>query len=145
MLGNGSGRRADTRNNQVRRVGALAVFILVVVAVGFGASGDPVAIGNSVGAYHSNHDGAQGAAYGGPISMNWLRDFLRRPSPAYDKYATAMRLTNEVEQTMRSRSASPDPFRSLMAELWLQHHDVALVADSFQSHQESRIYKGPPE
>lgn len=77
--------------------------------------------------------------------MSWFRNFLGRvESPdVYDKYAKAMVLTNEVERTMRERSASPDPIRALLAEIWLQHHDVALVAESFEAHQESRIYKGP--
>lgn len=76
--------------------------------------------------------------------MAWILEKLAPPrSKAEEKYARAMILTNEVEQKMRERSASPDPIRALLADMWLQHHDTALVADAYEAAQESRIFKGP--
>lgn len=75
--------------------------------------------------------------------IRWIRDRMAKRSPVDEKYARAMILTNEVEQTMREKAASPDPFRSLLADMFLQNHDVPLIADAFEAIQESRIFKGP--
>jgi hypothetical protein len=75
--------------------------------------------------------------------IRWIRARMANRSPMDEKYARAMILTNEVEQTMREKAASPDPIRALLADMFLQNHDVALVADAYEMMQESRIFKGP--
>lgn len=75
--------------------------------------------------------------------IGWIRDRMAKRSPADEKYVRAMILTNEVEQKMRERAASPDPIRALLADMFLQNHDIALVSDAFEAMQESRIFKGP--
>lgn len=78
--------------------------------------------------------------------IEWFKQLaLPRRSAADEKYAQAMMLTNEVEKRMQDHASSSDPFRAVMAEIWLQNHDTTLVSDSFEIHQESRIYKGPPK
>lgn len=77
--------------------------------------------------------------------VRWVRERLAPRAPHDEKYRHAIALTDELTEAMRERAASPDPFRALMADLFLQHHDIALIADAFQISQESRIYKGPPE
>lgn len=76
-----------------------------------------------------------------------LARWLAPPAPSVDdsKYQRAMELTSGVIEKMRERSVSPDPFRSLMADLWSQKHDIALVADAFEAAQEARIFQGPPD
>ncbi len=61
------------------------------------------------------------------------------------KYERAMQLSDEVVAKMRERTASPDPFRSMMADIFFQHHDIALIADAFEAQQEAKIYKGLAE
>lgn len=75
--------------------------------------------------------------------VNWVRDTLAPRTVRDDKYEQAISLTDEVTEKMRERARSPDPFRALMADLFLQHHDIALVADAFEASQESKIYRGP--
>jgi hypothetical protein len=76
------------------------------------------------------------------IVVDWVLEKLAPRPPHDDKYERAIALTDEVTEKMRERAASPDPFRSLMADLFMQHHDIALVADAFEVAQESRIYQG---
>lgn len=75
--------------------------------------------------------------------IDWLCSRFSRPRGFDGKYARAMALTSEVEEKMRERAASPDPVRAMLADMWFQNHDVALVADAYEASQESRIYKGP--
>lgn len=76
--------------------------------------------------------------------MNFVQWFSGKPAhQTNEKYEHAIRLTDEVTDKMRERAASPDPFRALMADLFLQHHHIALVADAFEVSQESKIYRGP--
>lgn len=80
--------------------------------------------------------------------FNWVRGRTTRASSTNGgdisdaKFHRAMELADEVTTKMRERAASPDPFRALMADLFLQHHDIALVADAFEAAQEANIYKG---
>ena len=77
--------------------------------------------------------------------IGWMRGlFASRPS-ANDRYRRAVELTDELTETMRERSASPDPFRALLADMFLQHHNIPLVADAYEASQESRIHEGPPK
>lgn len=71
---------------------------------------------------------------------SWAR--LGKGSASNPKYQRAIDLTDEVIEAFRDRAKSPDPFRAVLADLFLQHHDIALVADAFEASQESRIYKG---
>lgn len=71
-----------------------------------------------------------------------LRSWLFR-SNGHDKYSRAISMADEVTELMRERSKSADPFKAVLADLFFQAHDTALIADAFEASQESRIYKGP--
>ncbi len=70
-----------------------------------------------------------------------------RPSDdgSTEKYHTALALTEEVTDKFRERAASPDPFRALMADLFLQHHDIGLLTEVYEASQEAKIFHGPPD
>lgn len=72
---------------------------------------------------------------------SWARGLTGTPRES--NYQRALDLTDEVITAFRERAASPDPLRAVMADLFLQHHDVALVAEAFEVSQEAKIYKGP--
>lgn len=67
-----------------------------------------------------------------------------REASASTKYDIAMRTADETIQRLRAARESKDPIRALLADVFFQHHDTALVADAYEASQESRIYKGPP-
>lgn len=69
--------------------------------------------------------------------FNWSRP---RPST----YDLAMRTADETIQRLRAARESNDPIRALLADVFFQNHDTALVADAYEAGQESRIYMGPP-
>jgi len=75
----------------------------------------------------------------------WLMDRLAPPAPPADPtFDAAMQITDEVTEIIRERKKEFHPFRSILAELLLrqQHLDPALIADAYEAHQESRIYRG---
>lgn len=74
-----------------------------------------------------------------------LRSWLLGEANGFDKADEAISLADELTAQMRERTASPDPIRALLADMYLQRHDVALVADAFEAAQESRIFHGPPK
>lgn len=75
---------------------------------------------------------------------HWLREKLAPGVSATDaKFQRALAATEEVTEAMREKAASPDPIRALLADMFLQNHDIALVADAYEASQEARIYKGP--
>ena len=127
---NRNGRARDPRDYKIRRVGAFSLSVLAVVAIGRGTSGLAGQVGESFRAHHHYHDRTERAPnrQQGSSVIGWIRNKMSSPRPSHeDKYAQAMILTNEVEQKMRERAASPDPFRAVMADIWIQRHDVALV------------------
>lgn len=68
--------------------------------------------------------------------FNWSS---RQPS----KYDLAMKTADETIKRLRAARESNDPIRALLADVFFQNHDTALVADAYEAAQESRIYQGP--
>lgn len=77
---------------------------------------------------------------------NRIRQFWNPPppDPSDEKYHRAVELSDELIKTMREQNESSDPFRALLAGLFLQHHDPKLVADAYEISQEAKIFRGPP-
>ena len=74
-----------------------------------------------------------------------LRSWLFGSSHGHDKYDQAIDLADELTQKMRERANQRDPFKAVLADLFFQVHDPALIADAYEASQESRIYKGPEQ
>lgn len=72
-----------------------------------------------------------------------LRSWLLGSSNGHDKYDQAIDLADELTEKMRERVNQRDPFKAVLADLFFQAHDPALIADAYEASQESRIYKGP--
>jgi hypothetical protein len=72
-----------------------------------------------------------------------LRFWLFGPTSDPDNYSRAIKLADEVIQSMRERANQRDPLKAVLADLLFQQHDPALVADAYEMSQEARIYKGP--
>jgi hypothetical protein len=71
-----------------------------------------------------------------------LRSWLFGEDAGNEKYERAISLADEVTRLMRSREVQRDPFKVVIAELFFQTHDPALIADAFEISQEARIYRG---
>lgn len=72
-----------------------------------------------------------------------LRSWLFGKNNGHGKYEQAIDLSDELIKKMRERANQRDPFKAVLADLFFQQHDPALIADAFEVSQESRIYKGP--
>lgn len=68
---------------------------------------------------------------------------LGRPEPS--KFEEASRIADETINHLRQARKSHDPIRALLADIYFQNHDTALIADAYEMSQESRIYKGNGE
>lgn len=66
---------------------------------------------------------------------------LGKPTPS--KYEEASRVADETIDHIRRARESRDPIRALLADIYFQNHDTALISDAYEMSQESRIYKGP--
>ncbi len=71
-----------------------------------------------------------------------LRRWLFGEPEGRAEFRRAIALADEVAQIMRDRAVRRDPLKAVLAELFLHHHDPALIADAFEMSQEARIYKG---
>ena len=71
-----------------------------------------------------------------------LRSWLFGEDGLSEKYERAISLADEVTMLMRSREVQRDPLKVVIAELFFQTHDPALIADAFEMSQEARIYRG---
>lgn len=80
--------------------------------------------------------------------IRWIKSLLapRLPEPPDVKYEKAISLADEVTVKMRERANSIHPFRSALSDMLLGHApaDPVLMADAYETLQESRIYRGPP-
>lgn len=60
----------------------------------------------------------------------------RQLSPGEAAYRRAMAETGELIERMRKASASGDPIRGVMADLWFQRHNVPYVTTIFEANAE---------
>lgn len=74
-----------------------------------------------------------------------LRSWLLGKSNGHRKADEAINLADELTMKMRERANQRDPFKAVLADLFFQSHDPALIADAYEASQESRIYKGPQQ
>ena len=135
------------------RMGIITLLVLVVLAGEVGATGQRFQAREIIGAYASviNTSGCLGFGQAiGSNMKNWLQQLnpFQRPAKT-GKYEKAMALADDIEKKMQERSASVDPFRAVMADIWFQHHDgknnkgdTVLMTDAYQMAQESHICKG---
>jgi hypothetical protein len=56
-------------------------------------------------------------------------------------YQQAMAASDDLIAKMRERSASPDPMRSIMADIWSQNHNVPYMTTIYESVQEMNVVK----
>lgn len=77
------------------------------------------------------------------------RIFSLRPIPAppvqasaaEDRYAVAVRESDDLLQKMRAAYASTDPVRQAMADIWAQRHNVPYVTSVYETVQEVNVAK----
>lgn len=72
-----------------------------------------------------------------------LRSWLFGGASGHAKADQAINLADELTEKMRQRANQRDPFKAVLADLFFQAHDPALIADAYEISQEARIYKGP--
>lgn len=80
--------------------------------------------------------------------IRWMRDRLSsRPDASAEKYERAVAMTKEVHDIVRERINKQDPFTAISLDLLRQALsvegvDMALVADSYEMHQEAKLFYG---
>lgn len=75
------------------------------------------------------------------IATKVLDLIMGRP-PAESAYEQASRVADETINHIREARKSNDPIRALLADIYFQNHDTALIAEAYEQSQESRIYLG---
>lgn len=60
------------------------------------------------------------------------------PSHAEASYSKATEALDEVIELMRARAASKDPVRALMADIWLQRHNIPALTTIFEAAAEMK-------
>lgn len=66
--------------------------------------------------------------------LNWL--FPRREAPGVAAAKRAIEDNRNLLQRMREYSNSDDPARALMADIWLQRHNVPYITTMYESRAE---------
>ncbi len=69
--------------------------------------------------------------------MNILRWFKPHKKPvAIERANVAIRMADELTQSMRSYSSGNDPIKGLMADLWQHRNNVPFVTTVYEAIQE---------
>jgi hypothetical protein len=114
-----------------------------VVAGAVGSESGLCEVGNLIGANPCAAHRIEGFAVRETERDMSLRSWLLGQNKGHHKADEAINLAEELTLKMRERANQRDPFKAVLADLFFQAHDPALVADAFEISQEARIYKGP--
>ena len=69
---------------------------------------------------------------------NWLSGLLfsHVPSRGLAAYDRAAASSNDLLRRMHDASQSNDPIRGILADMWLERHNVAYSTSVYETHQE---------
>lgn len=82
----------------------------------------------------------------GVVIMSWLRSIFSNTSEADRKFDAAMRLSDEVIETMRNKKRSSDPFKAIIGDMFFQSHpSIDTMVRVYEMYEEGQIWKGPPQ
>jgi hypothetical protein len=102
-------------------------------------------VGDIIGANTRFAHGAQRLAFREEERSMSLRSWLFGTPNGHEKYDHVINLADELTEIVRERANRRDPFKAVLADLFFQGHDPALIADAYEMSQESRIYRGPEQ